>query len=87
MRRVNRFSLEQEIYPLSGEHRFHIVFFNRFGTDHSQWNRPMAPAQQLWCLLICPASKPEACTKWTANINPISVSQLYLSLDLALHIP
>lgn len=89
MGRINSFSLGQKIYPISGEHRFNEISFNGFVTDHSQCNRHQTngtPAQQLWCFPICPASKPEACTKRTANINPIAVSQLYLSLDLALHI-
>lgn len=39
MERVNRFSLGQKIYPISGEHRVDVVSFKGFVTDHSQWNR------------------------------------------------
>lgn len=43
-------------FPLRG-----LLLTTVSGTD----TRPMAPVWQLWCFPIRPASKPEACTKWT----------------------
>lgn len=52
MGRVNRFSLGQKIYPVSGEHRFHAVSFKGFVTDHSQWNRHQANGTSMATLVF-----------------------------------